>query len=416
MKAMRKIVVMTWIAFVGVLAGCGGGDGGGDDCAGGVVPDQGCSCGYPKKNPGSLVCTRDVALGTAEVKRTQCSDIREFCARDGVIPPKLGCLTAGPANEPAAPATVTLTGWVDVFSSGPSSNDVTVEVYDAAQLDAAATIDSVTPLGKVTVLLNDASFAAQARFCPEPTSELGRMDATCRPQTADCAGCAEASLVTGSKYCLNTTCQERLRTEVRYEIPNIPTKKFLAIRTRGPGGVSDPLWGPLVQYNVYVSTAARACTKPEGTDPEDTECLRSAGAGSARYEKNVNVLSKSDYMTIPVTLGTSITPGFGAVAGEVRDCDDVRVEGAQVSFDVIPGVRSYSNANPNKTVFDLGLESAGTSRLGIFTGINMAPGVVNVEAWGKVAGAATLIGKYRAKVWPDTVSTITINGGRPPQP
>jgi len=37
-------------------------------------------------------------------------------------------------------------------------------------------------------------------------------------------GCAEAMLVTGSKYCLNTTCQERLRTEVRYEIPNIPTR------------------------------------------------------------------------------------------------------------------------------------------------------------------------------------------------
>src|SRR5689334_13905329 len=166
---MRKMAVLALLMMS--AAGCGGGgDDDGMDCTGGVVPDTGCSCAYPKKNPGSLVCTRDIAAGTAEVKRTQCSDIREFCARDGVVAPKLACLAGGNTNEPADPATVTLTGWVDVFSSGPDSNDVTIEVYDAAQLDAATSIDSVTPLGKVTVVLDAASFANHARFCPNPSS------------------------------------------------------------------------------------------------------------------------------------------------------------------------------------------------------------------------------------------------------
>lgn len=407
--------LMLALALSTSMAGCGGG-GDDDACNGGVVPDPGCSCVYPKKNPGSAVCTLPLDVAERpETKRAQCGDLKEFCAKDATTAPKLGCLTAAPAQEPATPDKVTLTGWVDVFSSGPDSNDVTIQIFDAAQLDAAASIDAVTPIGETTVKLDAASFP-KARFCPNPTSDLGRTDATCRPQTADCAACPEGASVNGTRYCLNSTCEERLRAEVRFEIPNIPTRKFLAIRTMGPGKTTDPLWGVLVQYNVYLSTAARACTAAKGTDPLDTECLRMAGTAGPEFEKNVNVLSKSDYMTIPTTIGTAITPGFGAIAGEVRDCEDVRLEAAQVGYDMNPGVRSYSNGNPNKTVFDLGMDGVGTSRLGIFTGINMAPGVVTVEGWGKVGGAATLLGKYRAKVWPDTVSTITINGGRPPQP
>jgi hypothetical protein len=418
-----SIQALVAIALGATLASCGGG-GGGTSCSGGVTPDPGCSCTYPEKNMN--VCTRPLLAVDSmnkpvhsDVVRTECSDVKEFCAPPGGDrTPKLACLTAAHPNEPATPATVTMTGWVSVFSSGPNSDGITIQVYDADILNAAASLDSATPIAQTTVTLDQTSFMNNARFCPDPNSDFGRTDTTCYPQTNDCGtSCPEASQLKGTRFCLNTNCQERLRVELRYEIPNVPTNKFLAVRTTGPGKASDTVWGQLVQYNVYLSTAARACAKPEGTDPNDTECLRPAvGGASARFERNVKVLSKSDYMTIPVTLGTSITPGFGAVAGEVHDCDDVRLENAQVSFDIPPAVRSYSNGNPNHTVFDLGLEDVGTSRLGIFTGINMMPGFVDVEGWGRLNNAKAFLGKYRVKIWPDSVSTMIINGGRPVVP
>ena len=64
----RCLMLALALSVSTAVAGCGGG-GDDDACNGGVVPDPGCSCVYPKKNPGSAVCT--LPLDVAERPETK---------------------------------------------------------------------------------------------------------------------------------------------------------------------------------------------------------------------------------------------------------------------------------------------------------------------------------------------------------
>ena len=57
--------------------------------------------------------------------RTACGDVTEFCDKTSTAAPNLACL-ATPKQNPAGPATVTVTGFIHVFSSGPNANGVSV--------------------------------------------------------------------------------------------------------------------------------------------------------------------------------------------------------------------------------------------------------------------------------------------------
>ena len=78
------------------------------------------------------VCAID-PLGSPPAERTQCGVISIDCATDGVLAPQLACL-ATPLEPPATPETVTLTGYVDVFSSGPSSDGARIQVFRASSV------------------------------------------------------------------------------------------------------------------------------------------------------------------------------------------------------------------------------------------------------------------------------------------
>src|SRR5687767_15774992 len=128
---MRLRLFLGFVLGAGVgvgAAACGGGGGGnGDD------PDAG-ACGSPltlawPSEADPQVCSRPP---TQEAARTQCGDIQEDCDTTGTIAPNLSCLTANPPVLPPDPATVTLTGYADVFSSGPDSNSARIEIYRAA--------------------------------------------------------------------------------------------------------------------------------------------------------------------------------------------------------------------------------------------------------------------------------------------
>ncbi|MDB4964828.1 MAG: hypothetical protein JWN44_517 [Myxococcales bacterium] len=343
--------------------------------------------------------------------RTQCGDVTEYCDTSGNVVPNLGCLTAPSTTRPSTPAKVTLTGFVHVFSSGPDSNNVTVQVFDAASL--ASGLDpgnGVQTIGTLKATLDPATQRAcdvdGTKGCSIPLS----------------TGCTLPVCNDGQnghqddhKYCRDNgaggECSERLRWESRYAIPNVPTNKQLVIRVSGPNGASDATWATTVAFNVFLSTSDRACTSKS-----DTDCLDTTDAANPKYQLNASSLSKADYVNIPTISGLSggVTAGQGAVAGEVHDCDNFRV--ANVSVLTTPSADrfTYFNGNPVKTLPDASRASVGTDKLGLFAALNVKPGKVKIEAAGAAAAAGPLVsfGAFDAFVYANTVSIVNVNGGK----
>jgi hypothetical protein len=333
--------------------------------------------------------------------------IVERCSTALEATPNLACLT-NPVSPPCGPATVTVTGIVEVFSSGPSSDGVTVGVYDGGAIDAASTLDLAAPIGApFTTQLNSTSVQT-ARACRTTLDN----QLICQMPTADC-GTQCPPVVNATQYCYQGVCQTGfLRWELPYTITGIPTNRFLAIRTNGPGGAQDPTWGQLVQYNVYLSTADPSC------DATHTTNCFVAGASTPTYRLNINALSRGDYENIPTTAGLNggIPAGHGAIAGEVDDCDDVRVSGAQVGTNPQSTTLTYFNGDPANTLPSVGRTPQGTDVDGLYAALDLVPGPVTVRAAGEVAGSTVDLGSFKAKIWPDSVSIIPINSGHPPQP
>jgi hypothetical protein len=341
--------------------------------------------------------------------RTACGDVTEYCSEDGSTTPNLACLTT-PKSDGTGPAKVTLTGFVHVFSSGPDSSNVSVAVYDAAALQGGADISTVTPIAQTVAQLDPATQracdASAANGCSIPLAGGCTL-----PVCNDGLGGHSDD----RKYCQNEnggTCSDRLRWEARYSLANVPTNKQLVIRTAGPNGQADATWAALVAWNVYLSTGDRACA-----DESSTDCLDVTSATTPKYQLNVNALSKSDYVNIPTTAGLAggITAGQGAIAGEVHDCDNLRVGNVAVATSPSADRFTYFNGNPIMTLPDSSRFSSGTDRLGLFAALNLKPGKVSIGAGGLLTSGGMLVdfGKFDAFVYPDTVSVVNLNGGKP---
>jgi hypothetical protein len=377
-----------------------------------VVVAAGCS------GNGGPATTGCVAFGPvclfptlAPAQRTGCGDVVEYCDARGSGAPNLACLGgAGPA-PPAAPSTVTLTGFVHAFSAGPDTTGLSVTVLDAAALAGGADPATVTPLAATVVSLDPATQRAcdrdAARGCSLPSATGCTL-----PRCNDGLG----GRVDDRKYCrvdgTQTTCADRLRWEARYTLDGVPTNRQLVVRTRA-AAADNPNWATVYSWNVYLSTGDPACSGPEATD-----CLDLGDAARPRYQLNASALARSDYINIPQAAGLSggIAQGEGAVAGEVHDCDNVRVENVAVGVSPAPDRLTYFNGNPVMTLPDPSRAATGTDRLGLFAALNLLPGKVTVQAAGLTAagGAMTSFGKFEARVYGDSVSVVNVNGGKPP--
>lgn len=340
---------------------------------------------------------------------TECGEVFEACSSIGSTP-DLSCLD-GQGTPPATPATVTMTGFIDVFSSGPNADKARVQIFRASDLTGGADFATANPIAESDIVLDQTSLVG-ARGCPKDTDF---MQGQCVVPTEDCAGACDKDLQAG-QFCYQTTCEDLQRWEVRYSIPNIPTNEFLVVRTVGLDGSGAPqvlgnTWAQLIQDNVYLGTGDRACT-----DANDTDCI---DAGQAIYQTEVNLLSSQDYMTIPTSAGLSagITPGNGAIAGEVHDCNGTRMQHAQVGFSTNrePRVLVYFNGNPVKTLPRLQRSALGTNTLGLYSGLDITPGPIEVVAVGVEGGAVREAGRFATRIWPDSVTLVRIGGGRPPQ-
>lgn len=378
-----------------------------------------CPKSYPFKYAG--VCMPKEP--STEAKRTQCSEIVEDCDKTGKTTPDLSCITAAAPTAPKGPATVTLAGYVDVFSNGPDSDNVVVEVYDSAALIAAIVADgkagklkakyfptSVKPLNSDTVYLKwtdetklpEDATRGKARACPMDN----KLKLPCIVPQLKCGPSKVECDLKGDEYCHNGQCIERLRWESRYRIPNIPTNKYLVVRTIGTHGFKVGTWGIMAQFNIYLRADAPKCT-----DGEFNDCINSKG----EYELEVNALYSGDYSTIPITAGLSggVPEGHGAIAGQVHDCDDIKLSGFQVGTNPRATVMAYFNGNPVKTLPDLPQLKHGSNIDGLFAALDIVPGEVTISAVGKVGGKLLSAGTIKAAVLPDTVTVITFDGRKP---
>ena len=387
----------VWVVALLIIPACGGG-GGGAGGAGGSM--GGCVGVYPA----SYMDVCMPAAPTTEAVRTLCSNpygIREYCATDTNTMPQLGCLpNKADSSAPATPAVATITGFAKVFSAGPSSDMIKIEVFRQSDLQDANSLASASPLGS-TIVQADVS---TARACPQP--EQGTAPPPCSVPATCTPACG------ASDYCDGTsgapTCIARKRYEYRYSIGNIPTNTPLAIRTSGPGGDNDATWAPMVQFRFIVPTNDPMCA---AGDTNADLCWKDAG--KTQYEASVAVLSRADYNNIPTSVGLSagITAGHGAVAGEVRDCTNVRIEHATVGYSPTPDKYAYFNSIPFMTLPANG--KLDTDALGLFSGMNLPAGKVRVRAQGKVGGNLVDLGGADAIIFPNTVSIVGINSGRP---
>lgn len=384
-----------------------------------LVVAQGCS-NAPQGN--GVMCSSLVDGGgcfyppTLAAQRTQCGDVTEYCDTSGATTPNLSCLGGhGPAPG-ASPAKVTLTGFVHPFSSGPDSNGVTVQVFDASNM---AQQDPLTTqaVGSVTATLDQATQRAcdadGAKGCSIPLVN-GCQTPTCNDGLVDPA--TNMRRPDDKKYCRNLgngtgECSDRLRWESRYSIPGVPTNTQLAIRVSGPNATADATWSTTVAFNVVLSTNDRACTSLS-----DTDCLDTSDPANPKYQLNVSALSRSDYVNIPTISGLSsgISSGQGAVAGEVHDCDNIRVGNVEVTTTPTAERYTYFNGNPISTLPDVSRAAIGTDRLGLFAALNQKPGKATIEAAGALTagGALQSFGTFQAYVYANAVTIVNVNGGK----
>ncbi len=392
----RALVHLSLSATVVLLAAsCGGSANTNTD-----MPQSGCTVFGKSCLPTPL----------AAAVRTPCGQVTEFCDAAANPTPNLTCLGQTGGTPPAGPAKVTLTGFVHPFSSGPNSNDLTVQVFDAAAITGGADPATATPIAQTTVTLDPAT----QRACD--------MDAAKGCSLPSATGCALPVCNDGlsgrtdnTKYCRDLgngmgECSARLRWEARYNIDNVPTNTQLVLRVTGPGGKPDSTWATTVAFNIELSTGDPACK-----GPLDVYCFDTTNPAAPKYQLNASALSQSDYVKIPTSagLGGGISVGLGGVAGEVHDCDNVRVGNVQVGVSPAGDRFTYFNGDPIKTLPD-SARSDGTDRLGLYASLNVKPGPVEVETGGvsSVGAPMTSFGKFTGIVYPNTVSIITINGGR----
>ena len=177
------------------------------------------------------------------------------------------------------------------------------------------------------------------------------------------------------------------RYECKYSVANVPSETELAIRTSGQ------FWAPLIDYNNYIFTA---------------------DVKGGTWTHDVRALATDDYSVIPqAAIGSPITPGNGAVAGEVHDCGDVRLTDATVGIDAQVQALTYFTNDEQNPLPDLSATS--TSVLGLWAGLDMPPGPVSVAALGLVGGKVTTVGYHRVRVFPNAVTAVTFRGVIPTQ-
>jgi hypothetical protein len=261
--------------------------------------------------------------------------------------------------------TVTVYGVVDVFGNGGDADRLTVDIYREG-VDGA--------LGDLV----GSAMASTDHGCSETENEI------------------EDDMVIGS------------RQLGYFAIEGVPSETPLIIRTSG----NRELWRDLYTYNVYIRNG-------EIERDADTagECTGGATLpAEARWSLRPRIISRSDWVSIPLTAGVpeGIRPGSGIVGGEIHDCADIRVEFAQVGTNPTAVARTYFSDNPDNPL-PVTSRTEGTSLLGLYAALDVPEGPVDIAAVARIGGQTLSLGFYRARVFDGAVTVVTLRGLRPHQ-
>jgi hypothetical protein len=185
----------------------------------------------------------------------------------------------------------------------------------------------------------------------------------------------------------------------QYTIKNVPTETPLVIKTSDGGSGS---WATLYDYDIYFPTSA-------------------VQSDTVAYD--ATAVAGADLSTVAGTVGETIQPNAGLLAGEVHDCKDIRLGGATVGTTVTTGNQvlyfTSDEGNPLPTN-----SASDTSDLGLFGALNLPTGQpVRITATGQCpAGAPSsvcrpgdnvMLGTYVVQLYPGAVTAISLRGRRP---
>lgn len=305
--------------------------------------------------------------------RTRCSDTqrREYCDASGTPPPNLSCFERAHWPTAGTSQTVTMWGAVRVFGNGGDSQHVRVTVYRVGP-------DGMPVEPAIGSAVSDVAHPAHG--------------------TEDVYSPSRDRIVS-------------TRATGGYAIPNVPTETELVVVSEGDA--ADPtargLWSHRIyDYNIMLLTA-----------DVDREMAPAGIAGDHKVRFNPRVIANADWESIPSASALNgITMGRGALAGEVHDCDDVRLSGARVESAprrAWDGPVIYFSDNDTNPLPDLGRGQRGTSLLGTYALLDMDPGAVTVASIGYDGAARRVrhLGSYRARVFANAVTIVTLRGLRP---
>lgn len=258
-------------------------------------------------------------------------------------------------GDVGTPQTVKLKGFVRVFSSGSDSAGVKIEVFKEGPNGTLGEIVG-TP---VVTTKDDTKNPPQQ---PKPT---------------------------WLKKCPDGGCTFRA-----FEYAGIPTETPLIVKTSDAAGGEQ--WAQLFDYNIYFSNA------------------RVQADGSVTYDPAA--VAATDINTVASAAGGfTVKADKGLLAGEVHDCEDVRLSGATVDTDVVhDGDMFYFGENESDPLPDKSRGALGTSKLGLFGTLNLPTGTpIRISALGKSGGQTILLGTYTVQTFPGAVTALSLRGRRP---
>ena len=174
-----------------------------------------------------------------------------------------------------------------------------------------------------------------------------------------------------------------------FELKDIPTNKLIVFRVKGGSGFVTT-----VQYLLWV---------PANEVDKD-----------GKYKHRAFIVTELTRNMIPPAAGINrVSDGNSVIAGEIHDCKDRQIQGAKVAISRRPQKLTYFNGDdsPDQDQDD-------TNTDGIYAALNIDPGKsgdVHISASVKVGAKTISIGTFKARLFPDQISILTLWPGHPPQ-